>query len=88
MEYLAIYEKQRSSASLSRDEQMEEHLSRGANIYQVDGDDMTLIATPEQGFLIKRPTFPVPTTASFGLSAEMLQALKVLMSKEGEKDGE
>ena len=65
MEYIAVYEKARTSTSLTRDSQMEEHLARGANIYKREGDDMTLIATPEDGFLIARPVFPVPETMSF-----------------------
>ena len=44
---------------LSRDEQMEQFLEKGANIYKEEEGTETLIATPEEGFLVERPTFPV-----------------------------
>ena len=82
MEYAAVYEKENSSAWLTKDSQMEEHLSRGAKIYQSDNGEMTLIATPEDGFLVERPTFPIPETISVGGNSELEQAARILLGME------
>ena len=49
---------------LTRDEQMEQFLENGASIYRDENGTETLIATPEQGFLLDRPTFPIEKTAA------------------------
>ncbi len=82
MEYIAVYEKAKTSVSLTKDTQMDEHLLKGANIYQSEGDEMTLIATPEDGFIGKRPVFPVVTTMSFRPSTELEQAARILLGEE------
>lgn len=82
MQYAAVYEEGNSSVWLTRDSQMEEHLSRGAKIYQNDGDEMTLIATPADGFLVERPVFPVAETMRVGGNSEMEQAARILLGME------
>lgn len=67
---------------LSRDEQMEEFLTKGASIYSVDNDVETLIATPEDGFLVERPTFPVATVANFSAASDYEIAGKILLGLE------
>lgn len=52
--YLAV--KDGSGMFLSKSEQMDKALNNGFSIYQVDENDQkTLIATPQDGFLIERP---------------------------------
>lgn len=82
MEYAAVYENDKSSAWLTKDSQMEEHLSRGASIYRSDNGEMTLIATPEDGFLVERPTFPVAETMFVGGNSELEQAARILLGME------
>lgn len=53
MQYVA--EKDGCATVLSKDEQFEEYLEKGCNIYSVDGEKETLIATPENGFLTEKP---------------------------------
>jgi len=77
MEYLAVYEKEKSSVSLTRDEQMDGHLARGANIYCLDGGEMTLIATAKDGFLVERPVFPVTITRKIGIHPEQMEPADV-----------
>jgi len=50
---------------LSSSEQMDQYLGRGASIYQEEDGVQTLIATPEDGYLVERPVFPQKTTFSF-----------------------
>ena len=49
-----------SEIYLRRDTQMDKYLSMGASIFHEDEDtqERTLIATPEDGFLVERPVFP------------------------------
>ena len=56
--YLAKYGN--AQLYLARSDQMDKHLSAGAEIYQEDEDGaQTLVATPNDGFLVPRPVFPV-----------------------------
>ena len=82
MEYIAVYEEAKSSISLIRDSQMEEHLARGANIYRREGGDMELIATPADGFLVERPVFPEAETMRVGGNSELEQAARILLGME------
>lgn len=83
MEYIAVYEDAKTSVSLTRDSQMDEHLTRGANIYAVDDtEEATLIATPKDGFLVERPVFPVTTTIRIGASSELEKAARILLGME------
>lgn len=62
MQYIA--EKDGYATVLSRDEQFEEYLEKGCNIYSVDGEKETLIATPEKGFLTEKPTLEETSQSS------------------------
>ena len=66
MEYLAKTKDGKDAFFLSRDTQMEKFLNLGFNIYASESDDKedVLIATPEDGFLTERPTFPTPESNS------------------------
>lgn len=44
---------------LLADYQMDIYLSKGYSIYYVENGSKTLIATPDDGFLVPRPIFPV-----------------------------
>ena len=50
---------------LSSSDQMDRYLEKGASIYQEEDGVQTLIATPEEGFLVERPVFPQKTTFRF-----------------------
>lgn len=82
MEYMAVYENAKTSVSLTRDSQMEEHLSRGANIYAVEGGEAMLVATPNDGFLTERPVFPVATTIRIGTNSELEKAARIMLGME------
>ena len=82
MTYIAVYEASKTAAYLSRDSQMEEYLQRGANIYRENGVNRELIATPEVGFLVERPTFPVAVTMQVGTNTELEQAARILLGIE------
>ena len=58
--YLANYH-MNSEIYLRRDTQMDEFLAKGASIYYEDDEtgERALVATPEDGFLVERPVFPV-----------------------------
>lgn len=71
-EYIAIYENTKSSVSLTRDTQMDKHLSRGAKIYCLDGEEMELVASPEKGYIGERPVFPVRQTMSLWIRPERI----------------
>lgn len=62
MQYVA--EKDGYATVLSRDEQFEEYLDKGCNIYSVDGENETLIATPKDGFLTDKPTLEKTSQSS------------------------
>ena len=66
MEYLAKTKDGKDAFFLSKDTQMEKFMSMGFNIYASESDDTEdiLIATPEEGFLVDRPTFPVAESNS------------------------
>ena len=66
MEYLAKTKDGKDAFFLSRDTQMEKFLNLGFNIYanESDNSEDILIATPEDGFLVDRPTFPVAESNS------------------------
>lgn len=83
MEYIAVYENANVSVSLTKDTQMEEHLQRGAKIYAAEGEESTLIATPDDGFLIERPVFPVKRTATLGISKEELEEIRAALRQKG-----
>lgn len=67
---------------LSRDEQMEPYLSKGASIYREDDGAETLIATPEQGFLVDRPTFPISESSTAPAESEYAIAGRILLGLE------
>ena len=77
MEYLAVYEKEKSSVSLTRDEQMDGHLAREADIFCLDNGEMTLIATAKDGFLVERPVFPVTITKKIGYVRKQMEPADV-----------
>lgn len=62
MQYVA--EKDGYATVLSRDEQFDEYLDKGCSIYSVDGENETLIATPEDGFLTEKPTLEKKSQSS------------------------
>lgn len=63
--YLAV--KDGSGMFLSKSEQMDKALENGFDIYQVDDNDRrTLIATPQNGFLIERPV--IENIGTFNIS--------------------
>lgn len=83
--YLARTPDGSSQVSLCRDSQMEQYLEYGCYIYQQDDEDQskeTLIATPEDGFLVERPTFPVAQSSETNQDAELTQAAKILLGME------
>ncbi len=57
--YFAISKEDKQGTYLSVDKQMDKYLALGWDIYEEDAGVETLIATPEKGFLIERPVFPV-----------------------------
>lgn len=70
------------SIFLSKDEQMEQYLEKGAEIYREENDTETLIATPEKGFLVERPTFPEPVTSTLPAASDYAIAGKILLGLE------
>lgn len=66
MVFLAKTKDGKGAVYLSRDEQMEKYLALNCNIYGEDEntEKLTLIATPEDGFLVERPVFPATHTMS------------------------
>lgn len=66
---------------LTKDEQMEQYLKNGASIYREDGDTETLIATPEKGFLVDRPKFPVQKSTG-SVESEYAVAGRILLGLE------
>lgn len=65
--YLALSPDKESGIYLTRSSQMDYYLRFNYNIYEIDEDEeMTLIATPEEGYLIEKPVFPIGVTVSFG----------------------
>lgn len=71
-----------TSIYLSRDEQMEQYLEKGASIYREEGEVETLIATPEQGFLVDRPTFPTAESSQGPVESEYAIAGRILLGLE------
>lgn len=67
---------------LSQDEQMDKYLEKGAEIYSEENGVQTLIATPENGFLVERPVFPVQTTSKQLTANEYEAAVKILFGLE------
>lgn len=64
-EYFAQYtsEEETTIVFLTSGGQMDKYLELGCSIYEVDEEgEQTLIATPEDGFLVDRPVFPVKET--------------------------
>lgn len=58
-DYLAVDRNRKEGIYLATDSQMDRYLEAGWDIYQEDESRRrTLIATPEDGFLIERPVFP------------------------------
>ena len=70
------------STYLSEDTQMELYLKRGASIYREENGEETLIATPSQGFLVDRPTFPVSETYTPPEASEYAAAGRILLGLE------
>ena len=67
-EYIAKSPDGLNGTYLSVDNQMDRYLKNGWNIYEFDidaGEEETLIATPEDGFMVERPVFPVMQTIRF-----------------------
>ncbi len=50
--------KYNSQVYLKDSDQMDRYLERGCDIYMEEDGLDTLIATPKDGYLIKRPVFP------------------------------
>ena len=62
--YLALLDN--TGIFLSKSSQMDEMLSNGFSIYTVDeNDNKTLIATPQDGFLVEKPVIEGMGTFSF-----------------------
>ena len=80
MAYIAQWED--TCIYLSRDEQMEEYLHKGAPIYHEENGVATLIATPEDGFLVERPSFPVAQTSTRPAESEYAIAGRILLGLE------
>ena len=80
MEYLAKWSD--GQVFLTRDDQMEQFLEKGACIYSYENGVETLIATPENGFLVERPTFPVAVEAKFTAQSDYEVAGKILLGME------
>lgn len=80
MAYLAKWDG--GSIFLSRDEQMEQYLEKGAEIYREENGAETLIATPQNGFLVERPTFPESATSTSPAASEYAIAGKILLGLE------
>lgn len=69
------------SVYLARDEQMEMYLEKGASIYREENGTETLIATPSEGFLVDRPTFPEtksagPADSEYAIAGRILLGLE------------
>lgn len=64
--YFAISKEDKQGTYLSEDKQMDKYLALGWDIYEEDAGAETLIATPEKGFLIERPVFPVAEILKIG----------------------
>ena len=54
---------------LTAEEQMDRYLSLGYDIYEMEGKEKNVIATPEEGFLYGRPSFPNTATRNTGRSS-------------------
>lgn len=68
---------------LTDDRQMDAWLERGAKIYrETDGEPMTLIATPQDGYLVERPEFSVYKTDTLQVNTELEQAARILLGME------
>ena len=67
---------------LSDDMQMEQYLEKGASIYREENEVETLIATPEQGFLVDRPTFPITESSIPHGDSEYAIAGRILLGLE------
>ena len=78
--YLAKWEN--NGIYLSRDEQMDYYLNKGASIYKEEDGVETLIATPENGYLIERPTFPEKQSATGPAISEYAMAGCILLGLE------
>jgi len=78
--YIAKWED--GSVYLARDEQMEQYLDKGASIYRAEDEVETLIATPEQGFLVDRPTFPTAESSQGPVESEYAIAGRILLGLE------
>lgn len=61
---------------------MDYYLSKGASIYREDGSIETLIATPENGYLIERPTFPEKQSTAGPANSEYAIAGRILLGLE------
>ena len=66
MDYAAQSKDGMTQIYLTRDSQMDKHLENGFNIIaETDDGKEILIATPEKGFLVERPVFPVVHSVTF-----------------------
>ncbi len=53
--------KEGSQIYLKDSDQMDRYLEKGCDIYEENEDGSnTLIATPEKGYLVEKPFFPIP----------------------------
>lgn len=85
MAYLARAKDGNSQVYLTKDAQMDVYLERNCNIYfeNNDNETETLIATPEDGFLVERPVFPTTTTFTpKAASSDLEQAAAILLGLE------
>lgn len=70
-----VGENENSAVCIGRNETFDELLAKGYDIYQYDGDEKTLIATPKDGFLVERPI--LSGTGSIG--SDIVRALRIIM---------
>lgn len=59
--YTAIDPKYKQGVFLTSDEQMDKYLNLGCEIHEIEDGIEKTIATPEEGFLVERPEFPIIT---------------------------
>lgn len=70
--------------NLSKSSQMQKVLDAGFSIYaETEAGKSTLVATPEDGFLVEEPVFPVPMTSHIGSgNPELEKVLNILLGIE------
>lgn len=61
--YAALSPDKKNGTYLLSSDQMDKYLEMGWSIYEEENKIQTLIASPEDGFLIERPDYPPVITA-------------------------